>query len=390
MSAQLREEFETVRKSALDVIHKAQQEKRELTAEEMQENDRRFARCDQIRTQIDEEAKFATLKVADLPAEVLDVAKSAHDPKDRQDFNANVGNKWNADRHAAAVNKYLRGQPLERDEFTIVSGAGGVTLPAAPPVVIKRVRNPFKAALQAYGYSILNVSGFGNAPVFDDSANSADVIAQNSTSENVKEPAITNLTGDVLYDSGTVWFSNTYLGQAGFEPLSYLRPMLDARLEAAETTAWTATMLTGAGVGVTAASTTAITYQEIVNLKYSLPVVAQQDGVFLASSGMMAALEGLVDGNGRPLYRMSLSDDSPDKLLGWPIFVVADLATPGAASKSLVAASASALIAREFGPRRLVKYENIPTRPDQVGIREFANGGFGIFAGNVKVLQQHA
>lgn len=390
MSNELKVEFRKVKDEALAIVAKAQAEKRDLTADEVSSNEQRFARLDTISKTVAEQARFAALEMADVPADVLAAAKgNPPESKAKQEFESGRTGRISGTAHHDAVNQFMRSGTVPPELFTIMTGTSGVALPAGTPVVIKRQNNPYKAALQAFGYQILNVAGFGNVPIFNDTGNVADIIAQDSTSENVKEPVITNLTGDVLYDSGTSWFSNTYLAQAGFDPLSYLRPMLDARIEAAEVASWT-TALTTPAASVVGSSTTGITYQDLVNLKYSLPVAAQADGVFFVSSGLMAAIEGMIDSTGRPLIRESLSDDAPNRLLGWPVFVTAGLATPAANAKTAVVASASALVVRESGPRRLVRYDLIPTRPDQVGIREFANGGLGVYTGNVKVFAQHA
>ncbi len=58
MSKELREEFAKVKGEALEVIAKAKQENRDLTGEEKQANEQRFARCSQIKAQLDEEVKL--------------------------------------------------------------------------------------------------------------------------------------------------------------------------------------------------------------------------------------------------------------------------------------------------------------------------------------------
>lgn len=85
-----------------------------------------------------------------------------------------------------------------------------------------------------------------------------------------------------------------------------------------------------------AASSSAITYADIINLKSKVKAPYNQVGraVFVMASSTKDALIGLVDKNGRPLYIESMSAGVPDKLLGYP--VVIDDAMPEIAAKASV------------------------------------------------------
>lgn len=86
----------------------------------------------------------------------------------------------------------------------------------------------------------------------------------------------------------------------------------------------------------TAASSSAITYTDIINLKSKVKAPYNQVGraVFVMASSTKDALIGLLDKNGRPLYIESMSAGVPDKLLGYP--VVIDDAMPEIAAKANV------------------------------------------------------
>lgn len=86
----------------------------------------------------------------------------------------------------------------------------------------------------------------------------------------------------------------------------------------------------------TAASSSAITYADIINLKSKVKAPYNQVGraVFVMASSTKDALIGLVDKNGRPLYIESMSAGVPDKLLGYT--VVIDDAMPEIAAKANV------------------------------------------------------
>lgn len=86
----------------------------------------------------------------------------------------------------------------------------------------------------------------------------------------------------------------------------------------------------------TAASSSAITYADIINLKSKVKAPYNQvdRAVFVMASSTKDALIGMVDKNGRPLYIESMSAGVPDKLLGYP--VVIDDAMPEIAAKANV------------------------------------------------------
>lgn len=68
-----------------------------------------------------------------------------------------------------------------------------------------------------------------------------------------------------------------------------------------------------------------LVYTDVTRLKYSLPTAYRSLGVFVASSTAQQALENVRDNYGRPIWREGLSDDTPPRLLGRPVFVVDEI-----------------------------------------------------------------
>lgn len=75
----------------------------------------------------------------------------------------------------------------------------------------------------------------------------------------------------------------------------------------------------GAPVGVTAASATAVTTDEIISLIYALKAPYRKNAKFLMNDATVAALRKLKDGNGQYLWQPSVQAGQPDKLLGYDI-----------------------------------------------------------------------
>lgn len=83
----------------------------------------------------------------------------------------------------------------------------------------------------------------------------------------------------------------------------------------------------GADLGVTAASATAFTADEIMDLFYSLRAPYRTKAVFVMNDASVKALRKLKDGNGQYLWQPSLTAGAPDTLLNRPIHTSAYVPT---------------------------------------------------------------
>lgn len=121
---------------------------------------------------------------------------------------------------------------------------------------------------------------------------------------------------------------------------------------------------TGGGeVAVTTASTSAITYDEIVNLVYSLKRPYRKNAKFILNDQTIATLRKLKDGNGQYIWQPALQSGEPDRLLGYEVLTSAYVPT--------IAAAAPVIAFGDFS------YYNIGDR----GVRSFAELK-ELFAGN--------
>ena len=76
----------------------------------------------------------------------------------------------------------------------------------------------------------------------------------------------------------------------------------------------------GGEVGVTAASATAITADELINLVYSLKSPYRRNAKFLLNDATVSAIRKLVDPNKSYLWQPSFTAGEPDRLLGYEIY----------------------------------------------------------------------
>jgi HK97 family phage major capsid protein len=91
----------------------------------------------------------------------------------------------------------------------------------------------------------------------------------------------------------------------------------------------------GAELGVTAASATAITVDEIMDLFYSLKSPYRKNAVFVMNDATVKAIRKLKDGNGQYLWQPSISAGQPDTILNRPVKTSAYVPAIAAGAKTI-------------------------------------------------------
>ena len=91
----------------------------------------------------------------------------------------------------------------------------------------------------------------------------------------------------------------------------------------------------GAEVGVTAASATAITADEVLDLFYSLKAPYRKNAVWLLNDATVKQIRKLKDTTGQYLWQPSLVAGTPDTILGRPVKTSAFMPTAAAGAKTI-------------------------------------------------------
>lgn len=76
----------------------------------------------------------------------------------------------------------------------------------------------------------------------------------------------------------------------------------------------------GAEVGVTTKSATALNFDEVMDLFYSLRAPYRRSAVFLTNDATMKALRQLKNGNGDYIWQPSVTAGTPDTILNRPVY----------------------------------------------------------------------
>ena len=91
----------------------------------------------------------------------------------------------------------------------------------------------------------------------------------------------------------------------------------------------------GATVGVTAASATAITMDEVMDLFYALKAPYRRNAVFVMNDATVKLIRKLKDGSGQYLWQPSVTAGTPDTLMNRPVFTSAYVPTVASAAKTV-------------------------------------------------------
>ncbi len=92
----------------------------------------------------------------------------------------------------------------------------------------------------------------------------------------------------------------------------------------------------GAETGVTTASATTVTFDEMMDLFYSLRAPYRRNSVFIMNDSTVKALRKLKNGNGDYLWTPSVTAGTPDTVLNRPVYTSTFMPTLAASAKSIL------------------------------------------------------
>ena len=123
--------------------------------------------------------------------------------------------------------------------------------------------------------------------------------------------------------------------------------------------------------GTGLATTGAFTYENLVSLYYSLdPAARALPGVgFMAKGSSIAAMRTLKDGAGNFVFQPAMSESTPDRVLGVPLYENPAMAAIGASAKSVIAGHFPSYYVRTVGGIRLDRSDDFAFSQDLVTFR---------------------
>lgn len=147
----------------------------------------------------------------------------------------------------------------------------------------------------------------------------------------------------------------------------------------------------GAGVGVTTASASVITIDEIMDLFYSLKSPYRKNAVFVTNDATVKSIRKLKDGNGQYLWQPSVTAGQPDTILNRSLKTSAYVPAIAAAAKTIAFGDFSYYWVADRQGRAFQRLNELYAATGQVGFKATQRvDGKLILAEAVKVLQMKA
>jgi len=355
----------------------------ELSAEQTAEVEKRFARIDEITSQVERLNKIADLeKVTEerLISEERETAKGIDSPEYRTAF-------WNK------VRNYNGSSNLE---FRAVSSVG-TGANAAGEFVPKSFYDSYVKVLASYagmrqaGCTVYPTAAGENLhiPKVDDSTVSGAVVGEHvaSADDSTNDVATSEI---ILYDwrvdSHVQRVSKKLLRNSGFPVEQWLGDVLFDRVARKQNALFTVgggtTEPTGAVVGATdsgvdTASATAISYNNLVDLQNSLNVAYESAGecVFMMHQNTFAIVRKILDEQDRPLFGTgNIQEGAPLQLLGKRVVLNNAMATGHLAKSILYGNFKAGYVIRDIDSAELSINPYLYWATDDLGFRYTAYG----------------
>lgn len=147
----------------------------------------------------------------------------------------------------------------------------------------------------------------------------------------------------------------------------------------------------GAQLGVTAASATAITVDEVMDLFYSLKSPYRKKAIFVMNDATVKAIRKLKDGNGQYIWQPSITAGTPDTILNRPVKTSAYVPTIEAAAKTIAFGDFGYYWVADRQGRSFKRLNELFATTGQVGFMATQRvDGKLILSEAIKVLQQKA
>lgn len=318
-------------------------EHRDLTEKELRE-------YESFEHQVDALSAIIGQRTGSLP----DVATTQWHPKDE------------------AFRSYLRsGDETELRAQGVGSGsAGGYMVPTGFRQKVTETRKAFGGIRKLA--EIVPTDDGANLPwpTNDDTSNSGAILAENTQASEQDVTLGTKTLGSYLYHSKLVRVSIQLLQQSAFDVDTFLARKLGERVGRAQAVHWaTGTgssqpqgLVTGAATGKTAASATAITADELLDLVASVdPAYLEEPGAvaWIMNVTTLTQLRKLKDSNGHYLIEPNPQAGAPFAIFGYPVQIDQALASPATGTKPIVFGNIrAAYVIREvnsFEAQRLVE-----------------------------------
>lgn len=315
-----------LKKQLDDLVAKADAEERAMSEDETKEFDAAEKEIKEIDATLAREERARGITEVQQPTETHEMTQEERAAADEKAFADFVMNRVTENRAG---------------EIQLTQGNNGAIVPTTiANRIIKSVRDmvPFLQLAD-----VIYTNGKLSVPVYgEDSTNyiKADYVDEGTElTDNIGKFTTIDLTGFVVGALALVsnkLKDNTDINVVDFV-VNQVAESIAEKLEKEFVTGSTKIIgITSATKGITAASATAVTYDELVSLKHSLKQRFRANARWIMNPATYTALCKLKDGNGRPYFK-----EDEYKILGLPVIESDSMPTIAASAKAIVCADLS-------------------------------------------------
>lgn len=238
-------------------------------------------------------------------------------------------------------------------------------------------------------------------PTADDTGNTGEIINEAASTGNSVDPTIGKVTwGAHKFSSKVIKISYELIEDSTVNILPIIGAMLGERIGRISNTKFTTGsgsgeptgIMTAAALGVTAASQTAITADELINLEHSVDIAYRNGALYMMHDNLVSYIRKLKDNDGQYLWQAGLKDGVPDRINGRGLSINNDMTgTLTASDKNIAFGQMSKYKIRRVNDVRFYHLQELYRGTDEDGfIAIVREDGNLLDAGTapVKYLQQ--
>ena len=238
-------------------------------------------------------------------------------------------------------------------------------------------------------------------PTDDDTGNVGAILHENTQVAEVPIVFGTVALGAFTYTSGLVRLIQELMQDLAFDLSGFLTRVFGERLARVVNTHCTtgdgvakpSGVVTEATLGVTAASATEFTADELIDLEHSVDRAYRRNARFMLNDDALRVVKKLKDGAGRYLWLASPADGEPDTILGHPYTINQDVPAIAPSAKSILFGDFSKYYIRRITGARVLRLVERYADYNQIAFVAFQRwDGALIDAGThpVKYLAMHS
>lgn len=396
-------------KDANELLDKARTEKRDMSAEESQRFDTLHSEADKDLTTIEREERAATSALS-ITEPATKSAPATNTRRGRARIAATVATavvagaltaaeargvdelsdeqREVAEMRNDAMDAWTRGgdsalSPEQRqvindlnEEYRALTAgtntAGGYTV-APDTSMYGRIIEKLKAfSLDESLFEVVNTATGAALPIptNDDTANEgSDAVDENADADDATDFVLGQISiGAYMHSTGMLKVSQQFLQDTSIDTESFIGRKLGERMgrkKARILTVGNGTtqgqgIVTGAGAGITAASVSAISNDELIKLEHSVDRAYRESAScrYMFHDQTLLAFKLLKDTTGRPLWQPGITVGAPDRINNYPYVVNNNMAQIAASAASVVFGDFSQFMVRNvkgFAIQRLVE-----------------------------------